>query len=838
MTEVSRLLRGTLPVLVALAVATGFALPANAAPLARAPRMSGPDLASQWWLTSLSVPQAWQAASAKGAGVTVAVLSTGVSASQQDLSGAVLTGPDYAGSGRVAGGPFWGFEGTAVAGLIAGHGHGAGGASGSMGVAPRARILSVPVTLEYDDPLNSDAAITKRLPDAIAAGIRYAVAHGARVIALPLDPGTLGLAAGGDPAAAGGSAAERSAVAYAVAHNVVLVAPAGDNGMGTGTVNYPAAYPGVLAVGATAKGGQLASFTNTGSYVALTAPGTGLTVAAPGGDGYGTLASTDMSAALAAGVAALIRSRFPGLTAAAVVQAMERGVTGHAAAGAAHGALDAAGALTAAAALAARLAPPATATPPPSPLPSVTQAPRITATSTATRSGAGSLAGLLLRDAVIVLAVLIAVLAAALLLHSSRRRRAAAVAARQPRAIGPRAIGPGGTHARRPPAALPAAARPPLEDPWGRPRPPGSDGPRLAPPPPPGSLGIPSPARRARRGATGEPPWGPASPPGTPQPARAADELLPPWELSTGLAAAPVSTELPELPKANTGPMYVWNPSASGPLPVFRDDEEEKEQLSGTGPWFLAGPAVFRGQPGLHVRRVLVHVLLSGQLADRAHHVVRDGAPRPGRRLARQVTEFHPLSDPDLDAGRPGQRRARRQHLPRAHHRHRDHGHAGVERQIADPRPAPVEPAVGRPGAFRVEPEQLAGAQQVKRRLEGRLRGSRALPVHLKLVGRPQVGCPEPAERAPGREVLGLGGEHHRPVDHERQVHGVDERQVVGREDGRPGRRDVLEADDLRTSHHVQGGSYHDTRKPVLHSGVLCLTSGSGLRRKTRRRRY
>ena len=372
MTEVSRLLRGTLPVLVVLAVATGFALPANAAPLARAPRTSAPGLASQWWLTSLHVPQAWRAAAVKGAGVTVAVLSTGVSASQQDLSGAVLTGPDYAGSGRVAGGPFWGFEGTAVAGLIAGHGHGAGGASGSTGIAPRARILSVPVTLEYDDPLNSDAAITKRLPDAIAAGIRYAVAHGARVIALPLDPGTLGIAAGGDPAAAGGSAAERSAVAYAVAHDVVLVAPAGDNGMGAGTVNYPAAYPGVLAVGATAKGGQLAPFTNKSSYVALTAPGTGLTVAAPDGGGYGTLASTDMSAALAAGVAALIRSRFPGLTAAAVVQAMERGVTGRAAPGAGHGALDAAGALTVAATLAARQAPPATATP--SPQPSVTQA--------------------------------------------------------------------------------------------------------------------------------------------------------------------------------------------------------------------------------------------------------------------------------------------------------------------------------------------------------------------------------------------------------------------------------------------------------------------------------
>lgn len=604
MTGVCRFLRGTLPVAVAIAVATGFVLPASAAQLARSPRTAAPDLAGQWWLTSLHVPQAWRSAPAKGAGVTVAVLSTGVSTSHQDLSGAVLTGPDYAGSGRVAGGPFWGFEGTAVAGLIAGHGHGAGGAAGSMGIAPRARILSVPVTLEYDDPLNSDAAITRRLPDAIAAGIRYAVGHGARVIALPLDPGTLGLAASGDPAAAGGSAAERAAVAYAVAHDVVLVAPAGDNGMGTPMVNYPAAYPGVLAVGATAKGGQLASFTNMGSYVALTAPGSGLTVAAPGG--YGTLASTDMSAALAAGVAALIRSRFPGLTAAAVAQAMERGVTGRGAPGAGHGALDAAGALAAAATLAARQAPPATAKP--APQPSVTPAPQHAATSSAARSGAGILAGSLLRDAVIVLGVLIAALAGALVLHSTRRRRAAA--ARQPRAAGQS----GGVHARRPRAALPPApadARPPLDDAWGRPRPQGIAGPRLAPPPPAGSLGSPSRARRLKRGETGEPPWEPAKPPGTAQPAAAAGELLPPWELTTGLAVAPVSTELPELPKANTGPMYVWNPSASGPLPIFREDEEEKEQLFGTGPWFLASPAVFPGELGLHVGRVLVDVLLS-----------------------------------------------------------------------------------------------------------------------------------------------------------------------------------------------------------------------------------
>ena len=352
MTDVSRLLRGTLPFVAALAVAAAFGLPANAWQPARAVSPPGaPARAAQWWLASLDVTAAWRAAPAEGQGITVGVLSTGVDAAHKDLSGAVLTGPDYSGSGRAVGGPFWGFEGTAVAGLIAGHGHGAGGAEGSAGVAPRARILSVRVTLEYNDPLNSDASITRRLPDAIAAGIRYAVDHGARVIALPLDPGTLGPAAAGDPAAGGGGPAEQAAVRYALSHDVVLVAPAGDNGASTGTANYPAAYQGVVAVAATARDGQLTPFTSTLRYVALTAPGSGLTEAAPDG-GYDSLASTDMSAALAAGVAALIRSRFPGLTAADVALAMERGATGRPAPGTGRGALDAAGALAAAAAIA------------------------------------------------------------------------------------------------------------------------------------------------------------------------------------------------------------------------------------------------------------------------------------------------------------------------------------------------------------------------------------------------------------------------------------------------------------------------------------------------------
>ncbi len=343
MTIVSRPLRTGLAAAAALAVAAaaaaGSALPASArelTPPARTPS------AAEWWLPALDVPAAWRAAPAAGSGVTVAVLSTGVDGGHPDLAGTVTTGPDFAKTGRGPGQPYWADEGTAVAGLIAGHGHGAGGSEGVTGIAPGARILAVQVTLEYNDPLDLDSGITGRIPAAIAAGIRYAVGHGATVVSLPLDPATMGIATPSPAASADGSRAERAAIAYAISRDVVLVAPAGDNGGAANAVNYPAAYPGVIAVGATARDGELAPFTNTGSYVALTAPGAagqvaldpggtagppvGLTVAAPDG-AYQTLASTDMSAALTAGVAALIRGRYPWLTAAEVTQAIEDGAT-------------------------------------------------------------------------------------------------------------------------------------------------------------------------------------------------------------------------------------------------------------------------------------------------------------------------------------------------------------------------------------------------------------------------------------------------------------------------------------------------------------------------------
>src|SRR5690348_8960259 len=98
-----RLLRGMLPLAVALAAMPGCLLPAiaEAAPLTSMPAAATPGRASEWWLTALGVAQAWQATGVKppGAGVTVAVLSTGVDATHPDLTGVVTAGPDYSDSG-------------------------------------------------------------------------------------------------------------------------------------------------------------------------------------------------------------------------------------------------------------------------------------------------------------------------------------------------------------------------------------------------------------------------------------------------------------------------------------------------------------------------------------------------------------------------------------------------------------------------------------------------------------------------------------------------------------------------------------------------------------------
>jgi hypothetical protein len=541
------------PVVSGLAAATAISWLTGSAP-ARAAAGYGAAgqgvQAQEWWLGGLHVTQTWP--STEGAGITVAVLGTGVDPRHPDLAGSVVTGPDFSGSGRTQGGAFWGVNGTEVAGAIAGHGHGTGRADGLLGVAPAAKILSIRVSLEFNDPLNSSPAIARRLPGAIASGIIYAVDHGARIIDLPLDPGAAGLTGQGSPAAAGGSPAEKAAVAYALRKNVVLVAPAGDDGEGPGLTDYPAAYTGVIAVGAVARNGQVAPFSSRHSYVLLTAPGVGLTAAVPP-DGYARISSTSTSSGIVAGVAALILSRFPHLSAAQVGQALTGATTagpatgGTSAPGAGRGIIDAAQAVSLAASIntaAEPSQPAATARP---------HQPGRLSTTAAHRANSSDLAGSLVRYVVAGLCVLIVLLVALLLVMRSRRERASGFLAAAAEAA-PGRSRPRGQHEQRRPE--------PVSGPIGHQ---GSSRSQLAPPPGLASTGGWAAAGGWQGGSSlGEmqpppaEPFRPAMAP-APKPARTAAKAAP-------SSAGPPWSPAPE-PERTFGPLPSVPNSAQPPDP-------------------------------------------------------------------------------------------------------------------------------------------------------------------------------------------------------------------------------------------------------------------------------
>ncbi|MFI0481681.1 S8 family serine peptidase [Actinomadura sp. 9N215] len=271
--------------------------------------------AREWHLDVLRAEKAWKYS--RGRGVTVAVLDTGVDKQHPDLTGHVVNGPDLTGGVRRPGTRYWGLHGTSMASIISGHGHGPGLSQGMMGVAPLSRVLSVRVTLENDDPLRRDDGQQSGGADrdAVAQGIRYAVDHGAHIINMSL---------GGGRQFYNGTASQESAIKYALDKGVILIASAGNDGSTANRKNFPAAYPGVIAVGALDRRLRLWKDSNRRSHAAVCAPGVDI-VSADASSGYVVGTGTSASSAMVAGVAALVRSRYPKLTPAQVRQSLIQG---------------------------------------------------------------------------------------------------------------------------------------------------------------------------------------------------------------------------------------------------------------------------------------------------------------------------------------------------------------------------------------------------------------------------------------------------------------------------------------------------------------------------------
>ncbi|MGC4895086.1 type VII secretion-associated serine protease mycosin [Micromonospora sp. DT31] len=244
----------------------------------------------QWQVEKLRATTAWRTST--GRGVVVAVIDSGVDGSHPDLAGQVLPGLDLV-TPDGTDGPDPVGHGTTVAGLIAGR---ADDNRGVVGLAPDAKILPVRVLdarNRYDDAL------------VIATAVRWAVDKGARVV-------NLSLGGGGD------SPALAAALDYAFARDVVVVACTGNLATSpTTTVWYPAREPGVLAVAGLERDNSLWSGSITGHETVLSAPATALYGARPGG--YWRVQGTSFAAPLVAATAALVRARYPRMSAGDVV---------------------------------------------------------------------------------------------------------------------------------------------------------------------------------------------------------------------------------------------------------------------------------------------------------------------------------------------------------------------------------------------------------------------------------------------------------------------------------------------------------------------------------------
>jgi subtilisin family serine protease len=273
-----------------------------------------PMFGQQWGLTRIGCPDAWDRTTGSPS-VTVAVIDTGVDLNHPELAPLIVAGQDLVDwrpgdipkQGWVFEGDFVGVDadpqdevghGTHVAGTIACVSN---TGAGVTGVTWNARLMPVRVLARIRETATGRVSGTGSSAN-IAAGIRWAADHGAQIINMSL---------GGY----GDARVEREAIAYAIARGVVVVAAMGNDN--TNKPSYPAAYPDVIAVAATDSVDHRASFSNTGSWIDVSAPGVGI-LSTYWDNTYKSLDGTSMASPHVAGVAALIMSVAPNTSAAQV----------------------------------------------------------------------------------------------------------------------------------------------------------------------------------------------------------------------------------------------------------------------------------------------------------------------------------------------------------------------------------------------------------------------------------------------------------------------------------------------------------------------------------------
>jgi subtilisin family serine protease len=273
----------------------------------------GDPYAPEYYFSAWHVPKLW-AAGARGQGVTIAEIDTGVDGSIHALSGRLVSGTDLGrlgGNGEVDRDKDAYGHGTSMATIMVGR----PGQFGIRGIAPAAKVLPVAI------PLNgtTDAQADDRLPEAI----RWAADHGAKIISMSL---------GGVRRQAFNSTAcpddEQQAIFYALRKGAILFAAGGNRGPRDDAVEEPGVCLGVVSVGAVDKAGTVARFSSRHRYLTMTAPGVDIASTGPGGTPFSG-DGTSQATALASAAAALVWSKYPDLSASQVVARMLATLDGH-----------------------------------------------------------------------------------------------------------------------------------------------------------------------------------------------------------------------------------------------------------------------------------------------------------------------------------------------------------------------------------------------------------------------------------------------------------------------------------------------------------------------------